>query len=83
MDFNEIDGAASVKASFHNCAHNPALAGHHVSKIMNSIRNLLLVKRNGKNCTLHAILSTMFSKYCSLAVKLRQFAFVQGHAFSS
>ena len=38
MDFNEIDGAASVKASFHNCSHNPALVGHHVSKIMNSIK---------------------------------------------
>ena len=25
----------------------------------------------------------MFSKYCSLVVKLRQFAFVQGDAFSS
>ena len=38
MDFNEIDSAASAKASFHNHLHNLVLVGHSILKIMNSIK---------------------------------------------
>ena len=36
MDFNEINSAASAKASFHNHLHNLVLVGHSVLKLVNS-----------------------------------------------
>ena len=53
------------------------LVGHSVLKIVNS------KKESHVSSGQDTILSIMFSKYCSLAVKLSQFAFVQGDAFSS
>ena len=36
MDFNEINSAASVKASCHNHLHNFVLVGHSVLKLVHS-----------------------------------------------
>ena len=35
---SKYGSVAYVEASFHNCVHNPALVGHHVSKVVNSIK---------------------------------------------